>query len=324
MKRLFRPDLFRLVRQKSFHERHDTEIVAPCYRKSERPLEADRRRAVMMIDGRMLHGGLADRIRGCLGIYALCKRRNIPFRINWCFPFDLRLFLEPAGYDWRIDPQQILYETPYAQPLALFTFGFPGETIWDKCSLVRHLRFHAHTQYHIYTNTMLYRREWRQSFGELFRPTPLLQQAIDENLKHLGHPYVSFTLRFQQLLGDFKEKGYKVLEASERELLIERCLQELARCMERIPASHRILVTSDSITFLNRAQQLPRVYVIPGTVAHMNYPGESAVFLKSFLDFYLIMGAEEVHLLLTGEMYRSGFPEFAAEIGGRPYIVHSF
>lgn len=319
-----RPGLFSLIRQKSFHERHDTEVVAPLYRQTDRPLDAEQHLAIMMIDGRMQHGGLADRIRGCLGLYVLCKRRQIPFRINWCYPFDLRLFLEPARYDWRIDPRQIIYETPYAQPLAIYTFGIPGETLWDALWLDRQLRFDTHTHYHIYSNTRLHNALWSQAYEELFKPSPLLQQAIDENRRQLNGPYVSFTLRFQQLLGDFKEGHFPVLEEPERERLIEKCLDKLAELIGRVPQSHCILVTSDSITFLNRVRQRPRTYVIPGEVAHMNYPGESQVFLKSFLDFYLIMGAEEVHLLQTGQMYRSGFPQFAAEIGRKPFIVHTF
>ena len=267
--------------------------------------------AIMMIDGRMQHGGLADRIRGCLGIYALCKRRQIPFRINWCYPFDLRLFLEPARYDWRIDPRQIIYETPYAQPLAIYTFGIPARPSGMPSGLgpAAAIR-HAHPP-----TTSIRTRDSTTHCGA--RPTKsssnprrCCKQAIDENRRQLNGPYVSFTLRFQQLLGDFKEGHFPVLEEPERERLIEKCLDKLAELIGRVPQSHRILVTSDSITFLNRVRQLPRTYVIPGEVAHMNYPGESQVFLKSFLDFYLIMGAEEVHLLQTGQMYRSGFPQF--------------
>ena len=318
-------EIRQLIRNKRRHQDHiRTEISNQYYRPSDRPLDPHRRMVILMIDGHTLHGGMADRIKGCLGIYALCKKRDIPFRINWCYPFDLQLFLEPGSYDWRIDPRQIVYETPYSQPVARYTFDLPGEEFWDKRAVARQLRFDSHTQYHLYTNTMLCRKAWSRSFGELFKPTPLLQQAIDKNRSELNGPYVSFTLRFQQLLGDFREGPFPVLEESERERLIERCLDKLAELIDRVPESHRILVTSDSITFLNRVRQLPRTYVIPGEVAHMNYPGESLVFLKSFLDFYLIMGADEVHLLQTGQMYRSGFPQFAAEIGRKPFIVHTF
>ena len=36
------------------------------------------------------------------------------------------------------------------------------------------------------------------------------------------------------------------------------------------------------------------------------------------------MHAERVTQMLTDKMYNSGFPRFAAEVGGAEYIVHRF
>lgn len=317
---------YKLYRYKLFHaEPYQPRLIEKYYTKRAAPSVFPDKRVIMMIDGRTLHGGMADRLRGCLGVYALCKKRGIPFHINWNYPFDLSLFLEPNSYDWRIDPGKIVYETPESLVLAVFTSGLPfGESAYDRYLLLKNIRSNRHAQYHIYSNTILDRSRWSSLYQELFRPSPLLQEAIDANLKQLGPRYVSFTFRFQQLLGDFKEGNYKILEAGERERLIARCLDELRALIDSVPESFRILVTSDSITFLNRARELPRTYIIPGAVAHMNYREESGVFLKSFVDFYLIMGAEKVHLLQTGEMYNSGFPRFAAEVGRKPFILHRF
>lgn len=316
----------RLYRYKRLHsEPYQPAVVARYYRPTDTPFDPNRKKAIMMIDGRVLHGGLADRIRGCLGVYALCKQHGIPFFINWVFPFDLTLFLVPNSRDWRIDPREIRYETPASLLFSAFTVGLPfGESGMDRRFILKNLLHTRHSQYHIYSNAILSRSQWPDLYHELFKPSRMLQEAIDENQTRIGAPYVSFTLRFQQLLGDFKEGNYRILEDEERQRLIDRCLEELRTLIDRIPASRRILVTSDSITFLDRAREIPRVYVIPGAVAHMNYQEESHTFLKSFVDFYLIMGAEKVHLLLTGEMYNSGFPRFAAEIGGKPYVVHRF
>ena len=40
---------------------------------------------VIMIDGRFIHGGLSDRLRGIVSIYGYCKQKNIPFYINYTY-----------------------------------------------------------------------------------------------------------------------------------------------------------------------------------------------------------------------------------------------
>ena len=48
--------------------------------------------------------------------------------------------------------------------------------------------------------------------------------------------------------------------------------------------------------------------------------GVRRAWLKTFVDQQLIMGAATVVRLRTGQMYPTGFPRFAAEIGGRPFL----
>lgn len=40
---------------------------------------------------------------------------------------------------------------------------------------------------------------------------------------------------------------------------------------------------------------------------------------KPFLDLFLLMRSKRLTQLMTGKMYRSGFPVIAAELGGNPY-----
>ena len=69
-----------------------------------------------------------------------------------------------------------------------------------------------------------------------------------------------------------------------------------------------------------------RIYIVPGDVKNIDLAkGEfKDAWLKTFTDQQLIMLAEKVYLMRTGRMYRSGFPRFAAEIGGRPFVYHQF
>lgn len=81
--------------------------------------------------------------------------------------------------------------------------------------------------------------------------------------------------------------------------------------------------------FLDYARTLsPRIYTVDGPVSNIDLgPAASdtgqndlrRAWLKTFVDQQLIMGADRVVRLRTGQMYPTGFPRFAAETGGCPF-----
>ena len=83
----------------------------------------------------------------------------------------------------------------------------------------------------------------------------------------------------------------------------------------------KVLVTSDSINFLNEVANKEYVYVIKGSITHMEFTDNdvSHTQLKSFMDFYMIAGAEKVYSVVIGDMYMSDFPVYAAKVGGVPF-----
>ena len=50
---------------------------------------------IVMVDGKYVHGGLSDRIRGITSIYHYCKDHQIPFYLNYTYPFKMEDYLEP-------------------------------------------------------------------------------------------------------------------------------------------------------------------------------------------------------------------------------------
>ncbi len=71
----------------------------------------------------------------------------------------------------------------------------------------------------------------------------------------------------------------------------------------------------------------PRIYIVEGSVRHVDIGGkqsEEDTWLKMFVDQHLIMGARKVWRLTAKGMYPSGFPRFAAEVGGAEFIDHRF
>lgn len=129
-------------------------------------------------------------------------------------------------------------------------------------------------------------------------------------------------MRFQQLLGDFKEGNFEILSNSKQELLIDKCKNKIIELYSNgFFNTKMILVTSDSTRFLQVIEKLSFVYTIPGKMEHMDYTQnfDIDVNAKSFIDLYLLSEAKCITLLQTEKMYKSGFPKFAAELGGKPY-----
>lgn len=206
----------------------------------------------------------------------------------------------------------------------------------------RLLRLRTGRQVHFYTNRDLLRPindafpgheppGWGRLFCELFRPAPVLQERIDAIKREWGvgqtGGYVGAVFRFQNLLGDFPEYRFKAIaDEAEREALMEQCLGALKNLRARY-ADKLLLVTSDSVTFLQRAVQVDGVRIIPGTMVHMdgnkdvNAASRSKyeVYLKSFLDFYMLSEAEKIYRIGTRRMYPSEFPLYAAKVHDIPF-----
>lgn len=167
-----------------------------------------------------------------------------------------------------------------------------------------------------------YNRPWGKIFKKLFKPSELLACHLKKCREEIGEEYIATVYRFQNLLGDFNEYLYKTLRNnSERIRLINRALFELEKIHEENPGI-QVLVTSDSISFLEEAARKSFVYVIPGKVEHMDFTDTDTnhTQLKSFLDFFMISEAQKVYSIVIGEMYRSQFPEYAAKINDVPFI----
>lgn len=302
----------------SFHH-GENEIRTQYYSSQNRRLGINKTTIIVMFDGRFVHGGLSDRLRGMATIYGFCKKKNVPFYINHTYPFLLQDYLLPNEYNWITNLSDISYNENEARPICLNSFALPNKYH----SVFMNVAFNRNKgkQLHLYTSTRFLDCDYAQNFNELFQPSPRLQQAIDENLKRIGKPYVAMVFRFQQLLGDFKEDGYKILAPDEQIALIKKCVDKVEELHYRLFPNEQILVTADSVTFLNEINKLDYVYIIPGRVVHMDHTANASfdVYLKSFVDMFMLSKAKKVFLLQTGDMYHSGFAKRSAMINNVPY-----
>lgn len=280
---------------------------------------------VYVCDGRTVAGGLADRFKGLLSLYAVCCELGYDFRIHYTHPFRLEDYLAPASYDWRIAPEDLCYEE--AAMLVLENTEDSDYQTRKQAQWLRRRLQEGPAVMHVITNSnYAYELDYDRLFAHLFRLSDRLSEALVSESQQLGD-YVSVSARFLSMLGDFKETGEnRALPEAEAEALMERCLKQIELLHEQHPES-TILVNSDSMRFLQRAAVLPYVYTVDGKVAHtdlMDREGADAMHLKLFLDFFLISRASYVYLLRTGLMRISGFPYAASRLTGAPFKIIEF
>lgn len=288
----------------------------------------ENKQVIFICNGTLLSGGLADRLKGIISTYILCKEQGWQFKLLFTDPFPLELFLVPNTYDWVISEAEVRYDRTYSTPIALeiseeSTYQAHKQKAW----LHRQIAKASTPQVHIYTNAMFaYHDDFSTAFNELFRPSERLQQHINSELEALHHSYVSISARFLNVLGDFTDTAESLpLPEQEQHELLNRCLHCIERCHELHPG-RLILVNSDSLRFLNEAKALPYVYTVDGTITHLDTECTAASSLyeryeKTMLDYLLISTAESIYRIDGKWLHTSGYPLSASKIHNRPFIT---
>lgn len=283
--------------------------------KGENPNERDA--AIAMIDGTVWHGGICDRFKGIVSFYNYCRFKGKKFRIRYYYPFELTDYLIPNEYDWRIEDNDLSDSVWHVRPIC--TRGEKGKRLL-KLNTNRQIRFYGNMDLSEYLDFTPFNEDWGKIFNHLFKPSERLQKELNRHKREIGGKYVAAVFRFQNLLGDFKEYHYKeIKDCDYKEKLIHANIEELKQLADVYP-DHKILVTSDSDTFLNNASQIEHVYAITGKQSHVDTKSASqSNSMKPFIDFFMIAGAEKVFGISINEMYDSNFPTYAAKVGHVPF-----
>lgn len=318
------------VRRVKWSEKCFSKLETHYNTKAEQTADDTKKIVICVYDGYIQMQGLADRLRGILSTYYLCKCLQIDFCLVFRHPFLLQDYLVPNEYDWQKYSNLLRYDIPRKNILILFTGRQgPYEKRRQEKWLKKHLK-KSKGQIHVYTNAFFsYDNDYHSLFNELFRPSERLQKAITYHLEKLKGGYISVSCRFRNLLGDFNEtKGCdNKLTLTEKERLLSSVLEQIALLHQQHPRK-TILCNSDSKTFLHSASCLDYTYVIPGIVTHIDandLPNRDYLFYeKTFLDFFMIAHAEHIYTLKTGKMYETGFPYAASFIYQRPYDIIVF
>ncbi len=308
-----------------WHQRVQFESLLETYYNKPCNHDQTKKCVIFMANGFVLHGGLADRIKGILSVYSWCLSRNVAFKIHFVSPFLLNKYLLPNEYDWKIDENEIFYDrsTKVSYLMHDTVSDSLEKTYLDKKTIQwMDEQWLGHNgQIHVYTNTDCCQESYSQLFSVLFKPSNVLSHLLSQAKSEVGNEYITISFRFTTLLGDFQDCINQELPADEQQHLIEVCLSAVKRIAAKHPFACKTVVVSDSEKFLSKAKELPNVKIISGKVGHIDYDSNSATHLKTFLDFFMISNATKVYLVKSKQMYNSAFPRVAAEIGNKPFVL---
>lgn len=281
---------------------------------------------IFTCNGYTWHGGLADRIKGIVSIYEWCINNDKEFRINFNHPFCLQDYLIPNKYNWLIDTSKVSYSYHDAEPKVclLEPRTCHKKEVLDNQRLLLtqwcNNSLNNNKQIHVYTNMDRLLNNFSILFNELFKPSKRLQSEIDKNLKELGNKYISISFRFTTIMGDFTDCAGEEYSEENKVQLLKNCVQAVKDIRKNAPLHDKVLITADSIRFLDYAKDnLNDIYIIPGKVGHIDYNSSDDVNMKTFLDFILISKAEKVYLVRNKDMYKSNFAKAAAMVNNKKF-----
>lgn len=295
----------------------ETKLIWKYYRPFSFGKQHDSRN-IYVADGKIPLGGMFDRLKGIITVYAMSKSMDKEFKIHFIHPFQLQTYLEPNIYDWRIDSKDVVYSYPKSKPI--FAFG----EYTNPLRLFKQRKGETHILYgydsldkvNDYYGTNY---DWGELYRELFKPTRYLQQYIDLYKMEIGEEYVVIHTRFLNLLGDKMETDINPeLSDDKKQLLIAKCMRKIHEIIDELKEI-KVMVASDSMIFIDAVKKdIDNVYVVPGQVKHIGTAKEidDSNNIKMFVDYYLIAGANKVYSIIGEGMWQSAFPEYAAKIGG--------
>lgn len=271
---------------------------------------------ILCVDGIHQHGGLCDRFKGIISLYAYCISTHKEFKIYYNTPFNISDYLIPNSYNWLLQDNE--FSNCYLNAKIVDLVSDPKGNILF--SLKSKKQIHIYLNYDLipYINSKFnLNHDWGKLYKELFKPTEQLGKLIKHHQSQIGENYISVHFRFLNLLGDFNEKGYFELSSTNKNKLINKCLDLL----NQVNKSQPIFISTDSITFLNIASKIDNIYAINQSIMHIDYDKKATKdsFMKTFLDFYLISEGRKVYSIVIDDMYKSDFPVYAAKINNIPF-----
>jgi hypothetical protein len=272
-----------------------------------------------MVNGKIPHGGLADRLSGIMNIYAICKARNIPFKLHWIFPFEIQNYLIPNEYNWVIQEDKMSYSIKYSKVIV----KIQENTVLGNLKLNKQIHIYCNNKNLDQINNFYHTNfQYSDLFNELFKKPEALQRKFNTIINNnLNDGYIGIQFRFMDLLGDFNEESFcnELSDFKKQELLTLCC--NIVRYIRDV-YHEDIFLTSDSMTFLTYiTERIDNIFFIPGCTTHMDRKSNAslAIHEKTFLDFFALASAHKIINVYGHGLYKSGFGVFASKIYNRDF-----
>ncbi len=273
---------------------------------------------VYMADGKWMHGGLTDRLRGMVSAWKFAKEHDLNFKIFHSSPIFLEKIFAPAKIDWPISEKDLQWDSSFSKPVLLYREDFENTHV-----LERQLDS-WHKQFHLYSCIDSVGDEFPDLFNELFTPSDMLLNELDKYRNLHPKSYGAISFRMQNLLGDFPEGKFGELSSDkDKESLMTSAIKALNHVIQEHPEWEKVLVTADSPKLLAQASKLSKVVTVSGKSVHIDFNNSKTEqdYLKAFVEFILISKAEKAFLYCNRKFktYPSNFPKYAAKLGNIPF-----
>ena len=293
----------------------------------------DNRSNIIIIDPDLMpRGGFADRLIGILSIIKICNEMNVKFFIKSNEPFELNKYYKFEDYNY-IEHSRLKNVNHYSLAIgyqAIKDFD-PNDFRNDMKEVILYsLKFYNIISLGI--NIVFSPGEYRDIFSKNFKRTDFFEEKLSHYRGTINGQYISISLRLLNRLGDFNESSVSLSNPlNENELvdLMNKCKQEIIKFKKKIDRKYSIVVLSDSSRFLNYISDIPSVYVFPENIMHIgkgpkNIRANEDGFIKTLIDFNIIMEASHIYRFETTHLYPTRFPWLASVCSGKPFSQHEF
>lgn len=263
-----------------------------------------------VIDPKLEHPGLTDRLKVITCIYYIAKINGFQFKLVFEEPFKLSDYLDCNKVNWIGEISDISFLYPSSK---MYAYNGMAKIPHLNPSVKQYICYY-YTGKNIleYNQKENWQKIWADCFHELFKPKRFLLDNIEKYVSFPSLSYVSVHLRFVNALEHFEDGYYNSLTSENQKLLIEKCL----RCLQKIKEESvlLLLIFSDSNRFLSIVKE-NGFSVLDGNVNHVSFHSDKDTILKTFIDFYMISRSKKVFRIVSKELYYTTFSYYAAIAG---------
>ena len=286
---------------------------------------------IVMLDNKIMHGGLVDRLKGIVSGAMIAEELNLDFKIlvddN---TFNLFEFLVPVKQQIVAKKSDVSFNYFSSKPILMYNlFKLNKENILR--------RFKNRKQFHLYNNMDVTNRffpelnetqlhaKWRDTFLRLFKFDEYFHNYWKKNIGMFR--VYGIHLRFMSLLGDFDEIVNNEMEKNDKEKLVTECIEGVIKIMQQHDGE-KYVVVADSVYFLERlklsvqgSDLTEKLFIPAGIIGHIDIVQYESVLQKAILDFYLLSRCLKVFQIKGNKMHNSQYCRYAALLGNVPYVV---